>query len=232
MKRSLKFQVAVVLLCVWAVAELAINFPYPAPLIRPVLPPTLRWPTQQIKDWVDAGSFAPGFLSYFSRDPERSIPSGANLVAPADGVIRYELHNGGLSALVIGMSFWDVHVVRAPAAGVVTDLEEEGIRLTRDGDTEAQKMRDLYERGKDAPVQKIMTFKTKFGEVRVRMITSYWASRLKIWVHNGQEVKKGERIGRIVLGSTTVLEVPGNISFSVKQGQHVTGGESIVYSSE
>jgi phosphatidylserine decarboxylase len=77
-----------------------------------------------------------------------------------------------------------------------------------------------------------MTFKTKFGEVRVRMITSYWASRLKIWVHNGQEVKKGERIGRIVLGSTTVLEVPGNISFSVKQGQHVTGGESIVYSSE
>jgi phosphatidylserine decarboxylase len=51
-------------------------------------------------------------------------------------------------------------------------------------------------------------------------------------VHNGQEVKKGERIGRIVLGSTTVLEVPGNISFSVKQGQHVTGGESIVYSSE
>jgi phosphatidylserine decarboxylase len=229
MRRLLLFQLVILALCGWAVAELATNFPYPSPLIRPLLPPKLRWPTQQIQGWVDAESFPAGFLAYFARDPERTIPQGANLVAPADGVIGYEFHNGGLSYLVVRMSFWDVHVIRAPAAGVVTDLEEEGIRVTRSGDTEEQKMRDIYERGKDAPVQKIVTFQTSFGELKVRMISSYWASRLKVWVHRGQQVRKGERIGRILLGSTTVLEMPGNVVFSVKPGQHVAGGETIVY---
>ena len=77
-------------------------------------------------------------------------------------------------------------------------------------------------------MQKIISFKTGNRELKVRMITSYWASRLKVWVAPGQEVKKGERIGRIMLGSTTVLEVPGNVTFAVKPGQHVSGGETIV----
>lgn len=229
MNRILVAQIGIVVLCLWSIVELLANFPYPAPLIRPFLPPTLRWPSQQIEGWVNTQDFPSSFLQYFGRDPERTIPAGANLVAPADGVIGDILHQGGFTYLVVKMSFWDVHVVRAPTAGTVTDIEEEGVRLVRNAETEEQKAADIYEQGKDAPVQKIITFKTNNGDLKVRMISSYWASRLKIWVYRGQQVKKGERIGRIVLGSTTVLQMPGNVRFSVKPGQHVAGGESIVY---
>lgn len=228
MNRTLLAQLGIIAVCLWSIVELAVNFPYPAPLIRPFLPPHLRWPTQQVEGWVDAESFPASFLEYFGRDPARRVPPGANLVAPADGVIGPVLHRDGISYLIVKMSFWDVHVIRAPTAGTVTGVAEEGVRLVRNPGTEEQKAADIYERGKDAPVQKIISFKTGKGELKVRMITSYWASRLKVWVYRGQEVKKGERIGRIVLGSTTVLEVPGNITFAVKPGQHVSGGETIV----
>jgi phosphatidylserine decarboxylase len=229
MNRLLLAQLGVIALCAWSVIELVVNFPYPSPLIRPFLPPALRWPTQQVEGWVNTQDFPSSFLQYFGRDPERTVPPGTNLVAPADGVIGYVLHRDGVSYLVVNMSFWDVHVIRAPAAGAVTGIDEEGVRLVRTAKNKEQTAEDIYERGKDAPVQKIISFKTKFGDLKVRMITSYWASRLKTWVSRGQDVKKGERIGRIMLGSTTVLEMPGNITFSVKPGQHVTGGETIVY---
>ena len=231
MKRPLLAQLGIIALCLWAVVELVVNFPYPSPLIRPFLPPTLRWPRAQVEGWVNTQDFPSSFLQYFGRDPERAIPAGENMVAPADGVIGI-LHRNGMSYLVVNMSFWDVHVIRAPASGAVTGIEEEGIRLVRNRQTEEQKVANIYERGKDAPVQKIITFKTGYGDLKVRMITSYWASRLKVWVAPGQDVKKGERIGRIMLGSTTVLEVPGNVNFAVKPGQHVTGGQTIVFTGE
>ncbi|HXC92311.1 MAG TPA: phosphatidylserine decarboxylase [Stellaceae bacterium] len=229
MNRLLALQLGIIALCVWSIVELLVNFPYPSPLVRPFLPPALRWPTQQVEGWVNTQDFPSSFLQYFGRDPERTIPPGANLVAPADGVIGAVLHRGGLSYLVVNMSFWDVHVIRAPAAGTVTGVEEEGVRLVRRAKDKEQMAENIYERGKDAPVQKIISFKTGYGDLKVRMITSYWASRLKVWVARGQDLQKGERIGRIMLGSTTVLEMPGNVAFSVKLGQHVTGGETIVY---
>lgn len=229
MNRALLAQLCVIALCAWSVIELAVNFPYPSPLIRPFLPPMLRWPTHQIEGWVNTQDFPSSFLQYFGRDPERVVPAGTNFVSPADGVIGSVLHRDGISYLVVNMSFWDVHVIRAPTAGTVIGIEEEGARLVRTVKSQEQKAADVYERGKDAPVQKIISFKTNYGDLKVRMITSYWASRLKVWVADGQDIKKGERIGRIMLGSTTVLEMPGNITFSVKPGQRVTGGETIVY---
>jgi phosphatidylserine decarboxylase len=229
MRRPLLIQLGILALCLWAVVAFAINFPYPSPLIRPFLAPTLRWPRAQVEGWVNTQDFPSSFLQYFGRDPERTIPPGNNLVAPADGVIGEILHRDGISYLVVRMSFWDVHVIRAPAAGAVTDIEAEGVHLVRNPQTEEQKVADIYERGKDAPVQKIISLKTASGELKVRMITSYWASRLKVWVARGEDIEKGERIGRILLGSTTVLEVPGNVNFAVAPGQHVTGGQTIVY---
>jgi phosphatidylserine decarboxylase len=229
MKRVLLLQVAILTFCVWAVTELVANFPFPSPLIKPFLPPTIRWPSDQIKDWVNAGDFSPDFLEYFARDPERVVPPGPVWVAPADGVIGPQLFRDGNSYLIVKMSFWDVHVIRAPLAGVVTALDEEGIRVERDQPTPEQSVEDIYERGKDAPVQKIVTIKTEFGEVKVRMISSYWASRLRVWVHVGQKLSKGERIGRILIGSTTVFEVPGKIDFLIKPGVHVSGGQSVIY---
>jgi phosphatidylserine decarboxylase len=62
----------------------------------------------------------------------------------------------------------------------------------------------------------------------VHLITSYWASRLKLRVRVGEKLEKGQRIGRILLGSTVVAEFPGDLKFSVRPTQRVLGGETII----
>ena len=90
-----------------------------------------------------------------------------------------------------------------------------------------QRIREMgFLRGKDAPVEAVITLATGRGDVTVRMITSYFASRLKVWVHPGEKIATGERIGRIVLGSTVVSEFGGRRRFDVKIGQRVLGGST------
>ena len=219
-------QLAIVAFCLFAVGELAANFPYPSPLIRFSLPPKLRWPAEQIAGWVEAQSFDPGFSEFFYRDPERTIPPGENLVAPADGLLRDVIFEDGITYFIVALSFWDVHVVRTPVAGVVKDIRFEGTTFFRDT-SEAKEQ--VFLKGKAGPVQQVLTLETDYGEVRVRLITSYWASRLKVWVHEGDHLTKGQRIGRILLGSTVVAEFPGEVKFAVPTRDRVVAGETIIY---
>ena len=123
---------------------------------------------------------------------------------------------------MVSLSFWDVHVVRTPVAGIVTNIEMEGSYLDElPGPEQVREM--MFLRGKAAPVQVIITLATAQGEVRIRMITSYWASRLKVWVGPGTVLAKGDRIGRIVLGSTVVAEFPGQAEFRCDAGPACAG---------
>src|SRR5258706_4794420 len=125
-KRTLIVQVAILCLSIIALATLVWDFPFPSPFIKPLLPPRLRWPTAQVEGWVESGNFNRGFVDYFGRDPERRVPAGRNMVSPADGLIQNIAFQDGTTYLVVGLSFWDVHVVRAPVAGIVTNIEPEG----------------------------------------------------------------------------------------------------------
>ncbi len=229
--KTLVVQIALILFAGLAVAELLANFPYPSPLIRPFLPPKLRWPTNQVMEWVEIGQIDRGFARYFARDPERRIPPGDNLVSPADGVVQRIDFRDGTTYFVVALSFWDVHVVRTPIAGTVTEVEPIGTwydRAMPGSRTAAQTEEVLLLKGKAAPVQQIVTIATKLGNIRVRLVSSYWASRLRVWVHPGEKIAKGERIGRILLGSTVVVELPGRVGFDVRPPQHVLGGESVI----
>jgi len=225
---ALAIQIAIIGFCVFALAELVANFPYPSPLVQPFLAPKLRWPTAQVEHWVETGNFSSGFLEYFARDPERQIPAGDNMVSPADGIVRNIVFRDGITFLVVALSFWDVHVVRTPASGVVSDVEQEGVYFGRNG-SKKEFGESFFLRGKAAPVQQIVTIQTRYGEMKVRLITSYWASRIKVWVHEGERLNKGQRIGRMLLGSTVVLELRGRVPLEVKVGQRVAGGESIIW---
>src|SRR5690349_11026582 len=101
MNRSLILQLAIVGVCAWSMVEFAVNFPYPSPIVRPLLPPKERWPSEEITGWVEVQNFPSSFLEYFGRDPQRAITPGANLVAPADGTITNEFYRDGASYLVI-----------------------------------------------------------------------------------------------------------------------------------
>src|SRR5947208_3565504 len=116
LNRTLKLQAAIVSICVIALIELAANFPFPSPFIQPLLPPKERWPDKQIVAWVELQKFDPAYVDFFYRDPERVVPAGVNFVSPADGVVKAILYDDMMSELVVGLSFWDVHVVRTPVS--------------------------------------------------------------------------------------------------------------------
>jgi phosphatidylserine decarboxylase len=150
------------------------------------------------------------------------------MVSPADGAITNISFQDGITYFVVGLSFWDVHVVRTPVAGVVKNIEAEGLHFDRNLTSQEAK-EAIFLRGKAAPVQQIVTLDTDYGEVKVRLITSYWASRIKVWVHLGQKLGKGERIGRMLLGSTVAVEFPGRVTnFLVRPKQRVVGGETVI----
>ncbi len=211
----------------YVLGSFAMNWPYPNEVIRPVLPDRVAWPERQVRQFVDSQEYDPEFLEFFNRDPERIIPPGDNMVSPADGRLKYVMHHDGITYFVIGLSFWDVHVVRAPIAGDVKNIEVIGLSVYRDT-AETTNLAFLTE--KVAPVQAIVTLATAHGDIKVRLITSWWASRLKLRVHLGEHVEKGQRLGRILLGSSVTIDVPGTASFTPSPGQHLTAGETIVAS--
>jgi phosphatidylserine decarboxylase len=220
-------QLFLIALSLVVVAEWACNFPYPSPLIKPVLSPRLRWPTEQVMEWIETQNIDPAFKKFFYRDPERHVPSGPGLVAAADGLVQVADYRDGVTFLVIGLAFWDVHVVRTPVAGVVESVDNEGVFFPRFPSHEDRDAA-FFLRGKVAPVQQVVTLRTDRGEVKVRLVTSYWASRIKVWAHPGQYLEKGQRIGRILLGSTVVVELPGKVILAVKKRQHVVAGETLI----
>lgn len=224
MNRILLVQLAVVAFLITAVLFWALNFPYPSPLIKPFLEPKQRYPTAQIAGWVDTGDFPSDFLKFFNRDPDRVVPEGDNFVAPADGFIRETLIDNNVTYLMIQLTFWDVHVVRSPVEGVIKSIEDEGVVLFKKDPKEL-----IMLRGKIAPVQKIITIASEHGDIKVRMITNYWASRLKVWTGIGQKIAKGERIGKMIAGSTVVAEIPSAINLALLHKQQVVGGESIMF---
>jgi phosphatidylserine decarboxylase len=178
-------------------------------------------------EWIETQNIDPAFKKFFYRDPERHVPSGPGLVAAADGLVQVADYRDGVTFLVIGLAFWDVHVVRTPVAGVVESVDNEGVFFPRFPSHEDRDAA-FFLRGKVAPVQQVVTLRTDRGEVKVRLVTSYWASRIKVWAHPGQYLEKGQRIGRILLGSTVVVELPGKVILAVKKRQHVVAGETLI----
>jgi len=83
-------------------------------------------------------------------------------------------------------------------------------------------------REKSCPVQKRVVIETDSGQVAVRLITSIAARRIEAWVQEGDQIERGHRIGRILLGSTVVLELPAATKLLVRQGDRVWAGQTAV----
>ncbi|MDE2270369.1 MAG: phosphatidylserine decarboxylase, partial [Xanthomonadaceae bacterium] len=186
-----------------------------------LLPPRKRWPEAQIRGWLADGRFQTAFLRHFYRDPERVPPNGNSVLAPADGLITSADMHDGVLYLVIALSFWDMHVQRSPLSGRVVTVDAHGTDFM-DGEG-----RDFaFLREKPCPVQKRFVVATDTSEVAVRLITSVAARRIETWVREGEWVERGQRIGRILLGSTVVLELPSNVNLLVRVGERVRAGET------
>lgn len=198
-------------------------FPYPSPLLRRWLPPRKRWPESQVRGWLQSGQLQRAFVHYFCRDPERIAPPGTSLLAPADGLVSRAQVRDGIRYLVISLSFWDMHVQRSPVSGKVLSVESKG-----DDFMDGEGREFAFLREKSCPVQTRLVIATQTGHVAVRLITSLAARRIETWVREGDEIERGQRIGRILLGSTVVLELPAAVKLLVHDGDRVWAGETVV----
>jgi phosphatidylserine decarboxylase len=214
-------QLLVLVALVVALVTWAVFFPYPSPLVRRWLSPRKRWPEAQIRQWLKDNRYQRAFLGHFYSDPERVAPPGTKLIAPADGLLISADVRDGIRYLVIALSFWDMHVQRSPVAGRVISVQSHG-----DGLMDGEGREFAFLREKACPVQKRIVVETLAGTVAVRLITSLAARRIETWVEEGEEIERGQRIGRILLGSTVVLELPESVKLLVDTGVRVWAGET------
>ena len=171
-------------------------------------------------------AFLGAFTLYFFRDPEREIPSGAQIiVSPADGhVIGIDqvdyapFIEGPAKRISIFLSIFDVHINRAPIEGTV------GYRH--------------YHPGKFFPAnidkasldneQNAIGIEDAGFKVLVKQIAGIVARRIVCWVDNGSKLARGDRFGLIRFGSRTELYMPLSAKIEVQIGQKVQGGATIV----
>lgn len=174
--------------------------------------------------WIAAAlAFAvAGFMAFFFRDPERSIPLEPGIiVAPADGqitIVRLADGNNSESLVSIFLSPLDVHINRAPIEGEIVDIAYKKGKFVMATKEEA---RLLNEQNSLIIVGSEIT-------VKCVQIAGILARRIVCWKRRGERVKCGERFGMIKFGSRTDLLMPSNVEVVVQKGMHVRGGETII----
>jgi phosphatidylserine decarboxylase len=184
----------------------------------------------------------------FYRDPERRAPAADDVVvSPADGEVLYvrrssggvlpvadkhgrsyalheltktELCDHDAVVIGVGLSLLDVHVNRAPIGGRITLVRRFPGRF---GSLRRPEMVFENERA-------TMVIERGGLQIAVVMIASRLVRRIVAFIAEGDEVAAGQRLGVIRFGSQVDLVVPvrEGLHVTVRPGEHVRAGESIV----
>lgn len=223
------------------------------------------------------------FYHALVKDPERKIPTGNNIVSPADGTVLYikKIQDGSIPELVkkgvaipleglfkgntlapmkdayligIYMNTESVHINRVPVSGVyekqiifngphMSMMEmDKAVILTKmiPGLVTIKKLLGLapfsIEKNGDyilKSARETSVFKDTQGTfVYVTRIADYWVGNILTWIKEGQEVKKGQKMGMITWGSQTDIcfKNSSELKIHVKVGDYVYGGETILAS--
>jgi phosphatidylserine decarboxylase len=159
----------------------------------------------------------------FFRDPERAIPIVANgALSPADGRVTsiddaVDPFVGPSVRVAIFLSPLDVHVNRAPIAGVVSDV------LYTPG-----AFRAAYDPTAEANERCAVRLQGEHARVTVVQIAGIVARRIVCRVGPGDKLAAGERFGMIRFGSRTDCYMPRGAEVTVRVGEHVRGGQSVI----
>lgn len=160
-----------------------------------------------------------GFMIYFFRDPHREIPQEAGvIVAAADGqVTRIDESKDG-KLISVFMSPFDVHINRSPIAGEIVSADYiKGRKMPATSDDASL----LNERN-------TITIRGEDTEVKVTQIAGIVARRIVCWYGKGALLSRGQKFGLIKFSSRTDVTVPANATLSVRVGDRVKGGETII----
>lgn len=167
---------------------------------------------------------------WFFRDPEREVPDieGA-IVSPADGrclpITRAappaELGMGEepRTRVSIFMNIFNVHVNRAPASGVVTQVAYRPGRF----------FNASFDKASIHNERSAARMRTDAGDdIAFVQIAGLVARRIRSALAPGRRIRVGERFGIIRFGSRLDVYLPDHLAPMVAEGQHMVAGETVI----
>ena len=166
------------------------------------------------------------FNFYFFRDPQRSIPTGDDLIlSPADGKVvlieeveETEFLKEKVTRVSISLSVFDVHVNRVPVTGMVSYLKY----------LEGKFFVAFADKASEENEQSIIGIEHARGKVLFKQIAGIIARRIVYHLNIGDQVSAGQRFGLIRYGSRVDVYFPKNTTIRVKLNDMVTGGETVL----
>ncbi len=167
------------------------------------------------------------FTAWFFRNPKRSSPkSDRAVVAPGDGKIveiceepEPRFLKDQSVRVSIFLNIFDVHVNRIPCEGLVEQVAYQPGRFLVASRPEATLQNE----------QNALLIRAAQGaQVLCVQIAGLIARRIVCWVAPGDRVACGERFGLIRFGSRMDVFLPVGTKLTVKVGDHVKGGETLL----
>jgi phosphatidylserine decarboxylase len=167
------------------------------------------------------------FVGWFFRNPRRTPPCAPGvLVAPGDGrvvAIEQEFEPRYLKDLSVRISIFlnvfNVHVNRIPCTGTVEGTSYQPGRFLV-----ASRCEDPLCNEQNA----VMIRTPESARVLCVQVAGLIARRIVCWVSPGESVRCGERFGLIRFGSRMDIYVPACTTITVKMGDAVIGGETLI----
>jgi phosphatidylserine decarboxylase len=173
------------------------------------------------------------YMTLFFRDPDRRCdresPAPDEVLSPADGVVMVAgtpqdgvAPAGDWQQVSVFLSVVDVHVNRSPYSGeVVESSYRKGSFLAayRKESAHRNERSELWLSNSDGPTTRTVVFRQIVGALARRIVTR---------TGPGQRLATGERMGLMKFGSRMDVFVPPECTLTVRKGQRVRGGETVI----
>ena len=186
-----------------------------------VVPVLLAAAAAALGFWYVAGIFflVALFMAFFFRDPKRVPPSDPDVVvSPADGkVTRVDAVESG-TVVSIFLSPFDVHINRSPISGKIVNVLYSPGKFLMATNEKASLVNE----------QNALTIQGEKITVVCKQIAGILARRIVCWKATGDSLGLGERFGMIKFSSRTDVLLPANVRVTVKEGERVRGGITVI----
>jgi phosphatidylserine decarboxylase len=182
----------------------------------------------QVFSWIvtAAGLLMTVVIMAFFRDPERYSGAAPEMIlSPADGqvtVVEEVNENrhfcGPARRVAIFMHIGNVHVQRMPVEGRLLWMKHIPGRFLPAMDNNAWCENE----------QRWFAFRRRSGKFALVQIAGLIARRTMSWIQEGCEYRRGERLGMIAFGSEIDIYLPLSASITVRPGERVYGGRTVI----
>ena len=165
------------------------------------------------------------FVTWFFRDPERSIPEDPNaIVSPGDGKIveiiseKDPLLDEAYTRVSIFLNVFNVHVNRVPISGKIQATRYNPGKFFNAASHKASLDNE----------QSAILLNNGHVTILVKQIAGLIARRIVCWAKEGDEYQRGHRFGLVRFGSRIDIFLPEGTDIKVAIGDIVNGGSSII----